>query len=90
MGNAKTSAWGLRVPKACSRLSDLKAIRESGGTAIAVSEKEIAEASQRFAQKEGLFVAPEAAAGLAGIRQLLKSASCRRRRDCYTDKYGLR
>jgi threonine synthase len=51
----------------------LKAIRESGGAAVAVSEKEISEASQELAQKEGMFVAPEAAAGLAGIRYLQKS-----------------
>ena len=71
--NAKTAAWGLRVPKPVADFLILKAIRESGGTVVTASEKEIAEASQELAQKEGLFVAPEAAAGLAGIRQLLKS-----------------
>ena len=71
--NAKTAAWGLRVPKAVADFLILKAMRESGGTAVTVSEKEIADASRELAQKEGMFVAPEAAAGLAGIRQLLKS-----------------
>jgi threonine synthase len=71
--NARTAAWGLRVPKPVADFLILKAIRESGGTAVAVSEREITEASHDLARREGLFVAPEAAAGLAGIRKLLKS-----------------
>lgn len=70
--NPKTSAWGLRVPKAVADFLILRAIRESGGAAVAVSEEEIEEASQRLGEKEGMFVAPEAAAGLAGIRELRK------------------
>ncbi|HSE42991.1 MAG TPA: threonine synthase, partial [Acidobacteriota bacterium] len=71
--NAATAAWGLRVPKPVADFLILRAIRESGGSAIAVSEKEISEASHELAKKEGMFVAPEAAAGLAGIRHLLKT-----------------
>ncbi|MCI0412993.1 pyridoxal-phosphate dependent enzyme, partial [bacterium] len=70
--NPKTSAWGLRVPKAVADFLILRAIRESGGAAVAVSEEEIEEASQRLGEKEGMYVAPEAAAGLAGIRELRK------------------
>jgi threonine synthase len=50
----------------------LRAIRESGGAAIAVSEEEIAEAVQMVGTKEGMYIAPEAAAGIAGIRELRK------------------
>ena len=70
--NAKTSAWGLRVPKAVADFLILQAIRESGGVAIAVSEEEIAEAVGQVGAKEGMYIAPEAAAGVAGIRELRK------------------
>lgn len=70
--NAKTSAWGLRVPKAVADFLILQAIRESGGVAVAVSEEEISEAVQQVGAKEGMFIAPEAAAGIAGIRELRK------------------
>lgn len=70
--DARTSAWGLRVPKAVADFLILRAARESGGRAIAVSEEEISSASDEMAQREGLFVAPEAAAAVAGLKQLLK------------------
>jgi threonine synthase len=70
--NPKTSAWGLRVPKAVADFLILQAIRESGGVALAVSEKEIAEAVGQVGAKEGMYIAPEAAAGVAGIRELRK------------------
>jgi threonine synthase len=70
--NPKTSAWGLRVPKAVADFLILQAIRESGGVAVAVSEKEIAEAVGQVGAKEGMYIAPEAAAGVAGIRELRK------------------
>lgn len=70
--NAKTSAWGLRVPKAVADFLMLQAIRESAGAAIAVSEEEIADAVRQVGSKEGMFIAPEAAAGIAAIRELRK------------------
>jgi threonine synthase len=70
--NAKTTAWGLRVPKAVADFLILQAVRESGGIAIAVSEEEIADAVRRIGAKEGMFVAPEAGAGIAAIRELRK------------------
>jgi threonine synthase len=70
--NPQTNAWGLRVPKAVADFLILAAIRESQGLAIAVSEQEIDSASVLLAQQEGLFVAPEAAAGLAALQRLVK------------------
>ncbi len=70
--DAKTSAWGLRVPKAVADFLILQAIRESGGVAISVSEEEIAEAVVQVGAKEGMYIAPEAASGVAGIRELRK------------------
>ena len=67
--NPQTTAWGLRVPRAVADFLILRAIRETGGTAVAVTEDEIAAGWRDFAL-EGMFVAPEAAAGFAGIRRL--------------------
>lgn len=69
--NPRTSALGLRVPKAIGDFLVLRAVRESKGTAIAVSEADLAEASATLAEKEGLFAAPEAATGLAALKQLV-------------------
>lgn len=66
-----TNAFGLRVPRAVADFLILKAMRETNGTAVAVSEEEISAASQMFGH-EGMYVAPEAAAGLAGIQRLLE------------------
>ncbi|HMN62316.1 MAG TPA: pyridoxal-phosphate dependent enzyme, partial [Anaerolinea sp.] len=47
------------------------ALRESQGTALAVSEEAIRAAQVHLASQEGLFVAPEGAATLAGLETLL-------------------
>jgi threonine synthase len=69
--NAETSAAGLRVPAAVGDRLMLRALRESGGTAVAVSEAEIADALRLLASREGIFAAPEGAATVAGLRRLL-------------------
>src|SRR4029077_11160097 len=69
--NAATSASGLRVPAAVGDRLMLQALRESGGTAVAVSEAEIGEAMRLLASREGIFAAPEGAAAVAGLRRLL-------------------
>lgn len=69
--NAATIADGLRVPAAIGDFLILRAIRESGGTALAVSDEEIREAVSEMGRNEGLFVAPEAAATLVALRRLL-------------------
>lgn len=69
--NAATGASGLRVPAAVGDRLMLRALRESGGTAVAVSEAEIAAAIRLLASREGLFAAPEGAATVAGLRHLL-------------------
>ncbi len=69
--DASTVASGLRVPKALGDFLVLKAVRESGGTAVAVSDGELLEAGRILAEAEGLFAAPEAAACAAAARQLV-------------------
>ena len=71
--NPVTAASGLRVPKAVGDFLILRAIRDSEGTAVAVDEEAIAEASTELSTSEGMFVAPEAAASLAALKQLLSS-----------------
>ena len=50
----------------------LQTIRESGGTVIAVSEKEILQAERLLAKKEGIFVEPSSAVAVAGAQRLIE------------------
>jgi threonine synthase len=68
--NAHTFALGLRVPVAVGDFLMLRALRESGGNAIAVSEEEIAAAGRELASAEGIFASPEGAATWAALRRL--------------------
>ncbi len=70
--NAHTIASGLRVPKSFADHLILKDIRESQGTAVAVSDEAILEAQRQLASQEGLFAAPEGAATLAAARELAR------------------
>src|SRR5271170_2746171 len=69
--NAETVASGLRVPKALGDFLVLRACRESGGTAIAVSDDEMIQAAIELATDEGIFVAPEGGACVAALKKLL-------------------
>ncbi len=69
---ANTVAAGLRVPKALGDFLILKAVRESGGSALAVNDEEIMRAVDLMAREEGLFACPEGAATLAALEQLLE------------------
>jgi threonine synthase len=70
--NATTIASGLRVPKSFADQIILKDLRESQGTAVAVSDDVIHTAQHRLAALEGVFAAPEGAATLAGLEILVK------------------
>ena len=67
---AATYASGLRVPAAVGDYLILRAVRESGGAAIAVSEDEIAAHAARINATEGIFAAPEGGATLAALMRL--------------------
>src|SRR5580693_7705155 len=69
--NAHTVAAGLRVPKPLGDALMLDAIRKSGGTAIAVSDEELLDASLELGADEGIFAAPEGGACVAALRKLL-------------------
>jgi threonine synthase len=67
--DASTIAAGLRVPAAIGDYLILRTVRESGGTALAVSDAEILAAMLRFAAS-GIFASPEGAATLAALPHL--------------------
>jgi len=68
---AETLAAGLRVPHALGDFLVLTAARESGGSALAVTDEEIMDAVGLIAREEGLFVCPEGAATLAALNHLI-------------------
>jgi threonine synthase len=67
---AETVASGLRVPKALGDFLILAALRESKGTAVAVSDAEMLAAGRELAALEGMFAAPEGAATLVAAKKL--------------------
>ena len=69
---AATMATGIRVPKAVGDFLILRAVRESGGAAIAVDEEAIAEAVGDVAREDGMLLCPEGGAVLAGWRSALR------------------
>lgn len=69
---AATIATGIRVPKAVGDFLILRAVRESGGAAIAVTEPAILAAVEDAARDDGLLLCPEGAAVLAGWRLALE------------------
>jgi threonine synthase len=69
--NANTLASGLRVPKSFADALILSDLRESDGTAVAVSDKDILKAQSRLGRAEGIFPAPEGAATLVAYEKLL-------------------
>ena len=69
---ASTVAAGLRVPKPLGDRLTLAAVRESGGTAIAVSDRDLMDAGIRLASNEGIFAAPEGAACVAAAERLVR------------------
>lgn len=68
--NAETTAHGIRVPQVYADRLVLSAIRESGGTGIAVTDDEFLQAQAELAQKEGIHTCLEGAATLAGLRRM--------------------
>jgi threonine synthase len=63
--NAHTIASGIRVPAALGDFLILKALRESGGFAIAVDDAQIERARHEVGEKDGLLLSPEGAATYA-------------------------
>ena len=69
--NARTYASGLRVPKAFADYLILRYVRDSGGSAIAVSDDAMRRACDEIGASEGIFAAPEGGAVWAAAKELL-------------------
>jgi len=69
--DAHTIAAGIRVPQAVGDFLILRAVRESGGFAIAVSDDTIAAGLEEVAHEEGFLMCPEGAATYAAYKQSL-------------------
>ncbi|HEY8454832.1 MAG TPA: pyridoxal-phosphate dependent enzyme, partial [Actinopolymorphaceae bacterium] len=68
--DARTVAFGITVPKALGDFLILRAIYETDGCAVAVTDEQILAEQRRVAELEGAFVCPEGAAAFAAVRKL--------------------
>jgi threonine synthase len=75
--NATSVAGGIRVPVAVGDYLILDAVRKSGGTALTVTDGALLEDMRAIARAEGISAAPEGAATLSGLRQLLRDGFLR-------------
>jgi threonine synthase len=76
--HARTAADGLRVPRAIGDFLILRAIRESGGEAVAVTDRQMVDDMIAIGSLEGISAAPEGGAALSAIRTLIASGKMRR------------
>ena len=76
--NAATVADGLRVPRAIGDFLILRAVRESGGTAIAVPDRDMIDGMLELGRTEGISAAPEGGATVAAVRRLIAAGTIRR------------
>ncbi len=67
-----TSAYGLAVPYPFAKTMIQEIIKESRGTAVAVSEASIAEGIREIAISEGRLLSPEGAAAYIGLKKLIE------------------
>jgi threonine synthase len=90
--NAHTIASGIRVPVAVGDFLILRAVRQSGGYAIAVEDEAIEAARSEIARKEGLLLCPEGAATYAALKRSLAEGriSCDERVVLYNCGAGLK
>lgn len=75
--NAHTVASGIRVPAAVGDFLMLRAVRESGGFAIAIDDAAIIRARDEMAVREGFLMCPEGAATLAAYQQSFRDGRIR-------------
>src|SRR3954470_23346206 len=68
--DARTVADGLRVPKAVGDFLVLRAVRESGGTALAVTDEEMLRGMRELGSRQGISAAPEGGAALQAVKIL--------------------
>ena len=73
--NARTVADGIRVPHAIGDFLILRAVRESGGAAVSVTDSQMIQGMRDLARLEGVSAAPEGGATLSALRILLQDGT---------------
>jgi threonine synthase len=76
--DSKTIAFGINVPKALGDFLVLRALYETNGAAVAVSDEELLQEQSKVARLEGAFICPEGAAAFAAARKLTQSGWMKR------------
>lgn len=71
--DAGTEAWGLRVPSALGDFLILRALRESGGAAVAVPDAAMKDGARALGVREGIGACIEGGATLAAARRLAEA-----------------
>lgn len=71
--NAKTLAYGLRVPKPFADRLILEIINESNGLALEVDDDEIINTMKELAKVEGIIFCPEGAATAVALKKLVEN-----------------
>jgi threonine synthase len=75
--NPATVAAGLRVPNPLGGRLMLRALRDTGGAAVAVSDAALGAAQEELAREEAVDACPEGGATLAGLRELERAGRIR-------------
>jgi len=75
--DARTRAEGLRVPRPYADRAVLRAVRQSGGTAVAVEEAELSQTVTEVARLEGILLCLEGGAAVAGLKRLARGGVIR-------------
>jgi threonine synthase len=70
--DARTVADGLRVPKAIGDFLVLRAVRESGGTALSITDRDMVDGMKQMGAHEGISAAPEGGAAFHAVKLLVK------------------
>ena len=70
---ARTVAFGITVPNALGDFLILRALYDTGGNAVAVTDEALLADQRLVASLEGTFICPEGAAGVTAVRQLRES-----------------
>ncbi len=70
--NSYTVAFGMNVPKSLGDFLVLDALYDTDGAAVAVSDEEILKTQSEIGQSEGMFISPEGASTITGLRKLIE------------------
>jgi threonine synthase len=75
---ASTLADGLRVPRAIGDFLILRAVRESGGIALAVADRDMVDGMLAIGRHEGVSAAPEGGAAYVAVQRLVRDGLIKR------------